>query len=1165
MPNDNNINDREVNPQQEVDPKAAKKQSKQEAGAKAAKLGAKAAGTYFGGSLGGKAVDIASKTKAGKKILDTAGKAINRNPLASKALEKANNKGLLDKADRLTNFRRGTSNKKNNPSGNNGGGSKSSELSKEELPNEKGLPNKDGLSNKNGLLKKLGLFGNKGLAKDDSVSGKVRMMLLLKKLLPLIIILIALIVIFLSIFVLSESLYAKMEPIYSVIEWFKGNDKDITDIAPKDSNQAKFMEKLQKYNEKSSCSNGLNMKLLLATLNYDDSLDKIYDEESEYTYEEEQTDEEQSEGEQSDDVLKDVKKRTKKLVKAMEQGNCADENSAYDDYLRDEYIPKYLSAYYTPGADDEEDQIQKIIDDIHEQVDAYTYWFEDKNECELSSGGTNCSYNVDGQTVSNVKVELINCNATKKSNSTVLMTLDLEDYIKGVVYAEVSSESDPEVQKAQAVAARTFAFTRGGAMCPSKQYDCFVGYQKETNTIRMRACENDQVYCDYKNGCSRGGGKVSEYVQGVPGWKSGLTGDALTTFENNLDKVAGQVLVDGTGNMFYTNFTQKSGQNQWAATVSSGGDYYAALQSFYGTDKEITSNCTASSDNFIAGIAGSSHLPITDYKRISSEYGERIHPKTKTKKMHDGIDYAAAEGTSIYAIADGDVTRVQSLTTGYGNNVIIGHNKQSDGSYQYYTLYAHMLKYLVKEGDHVNGGQEIGKVGTTGTSTGNHLHFEVRDSSNSPIDPNPTLDAIKANTGSTDNSNSSSNNSTQTSTRASEDIYYNQHDYNDAYCESMIASYETNGKVCHEYPATISTSGCSITSIAMAAATLNNNPSITPVTVADWVCNNTDYRVPNSGTKWQIYSDAGLKEKFGINVTKIWDRSVSSKPSNAEIMNKIKEALKANKMIIASLVDGETGIDYHGIEYHNKQDPGTDKWATIGGHYVVLSSINEEGQIKVLDSASRERTGYYDESTIASNYVGKINNGIWIIESSNSTTASACGPSNYTASGDYATWKQCGMSWSNDSLGSSSICKIGCAATSVAIQIARSGTEVTIPNLNPGTFVAHLSAHGGFAGNGIYWDAPRFTGLAPNFEFVDDYRFNPKSWSDVANKAKELIAQNYYLVITAKPSFGHYVAIDKVEGDTIYMFDPGSKLTKLNDIKYGPSVCNRILIYKKND
>lgn len=1125
MPNDNNINDPEVNPQQEVDPKAAKKQSKQEAGAKAAKLGAKAAGTYFGGSLGGKAVDIASKTKAGKKILDTAGKAINRNPLASKALEKANNKGLLGKADRLTNFRRGTSNKKNNSSGNNGGGSKSSELPKEELPNEKGLPNKDGLSKENGLFKRLGLFGNKGLAKNDSISGKVRMMLLLKKLLPLIIILIALIVIFLSIFVLSESLYAKMEPIYSVIEWFKGNDKDITDIAPKDSNQAKFMEKLQKYNEKSSCSNGLNMKLLLATLNYDDSLDKIYDEESEYTYEEEQTDEEQS-----DDVLKDVKKRTKKLVKAMEQGNCADENPAYDDYLRETYIPKYLSAYYTPGADDEEDQIQKIIDDIHEQVDAYTYWFEDKNEC-------NPSTTLSGE---KQKVRLTTYQRQGSDNS-----LGAVGNVNGFISAgNVYQDSNG------------FLLWKGGTTSNGKTYG-EPGKDYLIVATAVKALIGKFGYTSDEN---------------VRYFEYGDTFSLEVSFTNTQSsKVYNAIALDACGACMSWSVTSngpyspksEAQRNAAAETNNMKIDIYTQpsfnVPNDYGYFMDGT-GVTTSSGSSASGIAGSSHLPITDYKRISSQYGERIHPIKKKRKMHTGIDYAAAEGTSIYAIADGDVTRVQSLTTGYGNNVMIGHNKQSDGSYQYYTLYGHMLRYLVKEGDHVSGGQEIGKVGTTGASTGNHLHFEVRDSSNSPIDPNPTLDAISA------------GGSAQTPTRASEDIYYNQHDYDDAYCESMIASYETEKKVCHEYPATISTSGCSITSIAMVAATLNNDPTITPREVANWVCTEAkQYRIPNSGTDKSIYADPALKEKFKLNITPIWVRgSGSEEPSNEEIMNKIKEALKANKMIIASLVDKtETGIDYHGIEYHNKQDPGTDKWATTGGHYVVLSSINEEGQIKVLDSASRERTGYYDESTIASNYVGKINNGIWIAEGLRATVdPCATSASNYSASGDYADWKQCGMSWSNDLIGTKTICNIGCAATSLAIQIARSGTKVTIPNLNPGTFVSYLNAHDGFAGKEktlIVWDAPKNTGIAPNFEKVSDYNFNPKSWSDVANKVKELIDQNYYLIITAKPAWGHYVAVDRVEGDTIYMFDPGSKLTKLNDIEDGPTVCNRIIIYKKND
>ena len=106
--------------------------------------------------------------------------------------------------------------------------------------------------------------------------------------------------------------------------------------------------------------------------------------------------------------------------------------------------------------------------------------------------------------------------------------------------------------------------------------------------------------------------------------------------------------------------------------------------------------------------------------KISSGYGYRVHPISGKWKMHDGIDIRANQGEPILAAGDGTVVKVVSSNTGYGNHVIIEHE---DGTQ---TLYAHMYSYGVKEGQTVSKGEQIGEVGNTGSSTGNHLHFEVR-------------------------------------------------------------------------------------------------------------------------------------------------------------------------------------------------------------------------------------------------------------------------------------------------------------------------------------------------------------------------------------------------------------------------------------------------------
>ena len=116
--------------------------------------------------------------------------------------------------------------------------------------------------------------------------------------------------------------------------------------------------------------------------------------------------------------------------------------------------------------------------------------------------------------------------------------------------------------------------------------------------------------------------------------------------------------------------------------------------------------------------------PLKSYSRISSEYGWRKNPVSGVNKLHAGIDFAAAGGTPIYAAASGYVQVAGWSTGGYGNYVIIYHGKMSDGN-TYSTLYAHMRSVATSAGKYVKQGELIGYVGTTGNSTGNHLHLEV--------------------------------------------------------------------------------------------------------------------------------------------------------------------------------------------------------------------------------------------------------------------------------------------------------------------------------------------------------------------------------------------------------------------------------------------------------
>lgn len=119
--------------------------------------------------------------------------------------------------------------------------------------------------------------------------------------------------------------------------------------------------------------------------------------------------------------------------------------------------------------------------------------------------------------------------------------------------------------------------------------------------------------------------------------------------------------------------------------------------------------------------------PIADYPYLSSSYGWRRHPITGRQAMHEGLDFSAPAGTRISAAAGGVVTEARHVN-GYGNLVEIDHG---DGLI---TRYAHASRLYVKQGQIVKPGQRVASVGSSGLSTGPHLHFEIR-LAGQPLDP----------------------------------------------------------------------------------------------------------------------------------------------------------------------------------------------------------------------------------------------------------------------------------------------------------------------------------------------------------------------------------------------------------------------------------------------
>ncbi len=189
-------------------------------------------------------------------------------------------------------------------------------------------------------------------------------------------------------------------------------------------------------------------------------------------------------------------------------------------------------------------------------------------------------------------------------------------------------------------------------------------------------------------------------------------------------------------------------QNELDAKIAEKTSYIKSLENDIKEYDRVYKAAAAQEESLKRSIAGSSSKgstssgrivysggvfcwPAPSYTYISSPFGYRIHPVYGTRKYHSGLDMAAPGGSPILAAANGTV-KFSGWNGGYGYCIIIDHG----GGIQ--TLYGHASKLLVSSGQSVSRGQKIALVGTTGTSTGNHLHFEVLNNGTA-TDPMPYL------------------------------------------------------------------------------------------------------------------------------------------------------------------------------------------------------------------------------------------------------------------------------------------------------------------------------------------------------------------------------------------------------------------------------------------
>jgi murein DD-endopeptidase MepM/ murein hydrolase activator NlpD len=164
-----------------------------------------------------------------------------------------------------------------------------------------------------------------------------------------------------------------------------------------------------------------------------------------------------------------------------------------------------------------------------------------------------------------------------------------------------------------------------------------------------------------------------------------------------------EVLYNSKNVMLYSKIITKRKQaSVYRMTDKSGSSYYS--------DNGVKVTARSSSNVFAP--------PLKGKLCVSSAFGARVHPIRHVRHVHTGVDLKAQQGTPVYSIFDGVVTRASSYE-GYGNCIDVCHSST------YSSRYAHLSRYAVRYGAKVKKGQLIGYTGSTGTSTGPHLHFEL--------------------------------------------------------------------------------------------------------------------------------------------------------------------------------------------------------------------------------------------------------------------------------------------------------------------------------------------------------------------------------------------------------------------------------------------------------
>lgn len=204
-----------------------------------------------------------------------------------------------------------------------------------------------------------------------------------------------------------------------------------------------------------------------------------------------------------------------------------------------------------------------------------------------------------------------------------------------------------------------------------------------------------------------------------------FSSQAMDTFTEMMDQaLAKQLAEEGSFGFAEAMLRGVHGKDDGVSSTAKDG-FQAGIREFRTAVgplmKDVHSHITSHNHNH------DEHVLQPVFGRLTSKFGMRLHPIAKEWRSHDGIDIAAPKGTDIQNVMDGKVV-FAGVKGGYGKTVIVEHANGRE------SVYAHCDQVFVQAGDDLKAGDKIAEVGSTGVSTGNHLHFEIRENGKS-VDP----------------------------------------------------------------------------------------------------------------------------------------------------------------------------------------------------------------------------------------------------------------------------------------------------------------------------------------------------------------------------------------------------------------------------------------------